>query len=259
MIKELYDFPTELRPIMICNGERIPDRMAVVRTDTNMALGIVGKDYKIVPHSAVIETFDRVDILSRKKVDVCKGGAVLMAQYELKEGKNILCADVKVGDTVSFGIRVFNSMNSLFGVGFELNALRLQCKNGLVVPRAIAKLSFRHFQGLDVSRFTELIQEKTREIEPTVEIWKRWMEIKPSPERITEFFKDVDVGKRLTKKLYKKAIESAQGAGVWGLYQVFTHYITHELNTRVAPEDKILIQKDKERSFLDRFYTFNWN
>src|SRR3989338_11268155 len=102
---------------MTCNGERIPDRMAVVRTDTNKALGIVGKDYKVVPHSRVIETFDRVDILSRKKVDVCKDGAVLVAQYELKEGGSILYSDVKVGDTVSFGLRVFNSMNYESGVG----------------------------------------------------------------------------------------------------------------------------------------------
>ena len=89
-----------------------------------------------------------------------KTGAVLVAQYELKEGRNILYADVKVGDTVSFGLRVFNSMNYESGVGFELNALRLVCKNGMTIPRAVAKLSFRHFQGLDVSRFTELIQEK---------------------------------------------------------------------------------------------------
>ena len=74
MTKELYDFSTELRPMVTCNGEKIPERMAVVRTDTNTVLGIVGKDYKVVSHSAVIETFDRVDILSRKKVDVCKDG-----------------------------------------------------------------------------------------------------------------------------------------------------------------------------------------
>lgn len=259
MTKELYDFSTELRPMVTCNGEKIPDRMAVVRTDTNKVLGVVGKDYKVVSHSKVIETFDRVDILSRKKVDVCKDGAVLVAQYELKEGRSVLYADVKVGDTVSFGLRVFNSMNYESGVGFELNALRLVCKNGMTVPRAIAKLSFRHFQGLDVARFTELIQEKTREIEPTVETWKRWLEIKPSPERVTAFFEDINVGKRLTEKLYERAIESVRETGVWGLYQVFTHYITHELKTRVAPENRILIQKDKERSFLDRFYTFNWN
>ena len=112
-------------------------------------------------------------------------------------------------------------MNYESGVGFELNALRLVCKNGMTIPRAVAKLSFRHFQGLDVSRFTELIQEKTREIEPTVETWKRWLEIKPSPERITAFFEDLNVGKRLTGKLYERAVESVRDRGL-GLYQVFT-------------------------------------
>ena len=48
MTKELYDFSTELRPMVTCNGEKIPERMAVVRTDTNTVLGIVGKDYKVV-------------------------------------------------------------------------------------------------------------------------------------------------------------------------------------------------------------------
>ena len=85
-----------------------------------------------------------------------KDGAVLVAQYELsKRGGSVLYADGNRRHG-QFGLRVFNSMNYESGVGFELNALRLVCKKWADRSQEYLRLSFRHFQGLDVSRFTRV-------------------------------------------------------------------------------------------------------
>ena len=116
-MKELVDFQTELRAIQVCGGRKIPDRKAVVRQDTNEVLGIVGNNYRIVPHQDVIGIFEKVPDLTLKRVDSCQRGAIMFAHFDIRDGDTPLRADVAVGDTVNFGLRVFNSFNSIFGVG----------------------------------------------------------------------------------------------------------------------------------------------
>jgi hypothetical protein len=259
MVKEAFDFSTELRPIQVAGGRRIPNRKAVIRTDTGTVLGIVGDNYEIVPHAQVVNTFDKVSFLRRQKVDVCRDGAILFAQYEFLDGKNVKSAEVKVGDTINFGLRAFNSYNSVFGVGFELNALRLVCKNGLVIPRTIARLSFRHFQNVDVSKFNELIFAKSDEITKTIDTWKIWRDIHPDEGRVKAFFEEIKLGKRLTDELLPKAMNDISENGLWGCFNTITAYITHDMKTRGDESNRMLAVRNKERELLYKFYSHRWN
>jgi len=258
-MKQLWEFETELKPIQICGGKRIPKRKAVVRSDTGAVLGIVGENYEGVPHSRVIDTFNGLEFLKRRNVDVCRDGAILFAQYDFTNGLDIKEAQIQVGDIVNFGLRAFNSFNSQFGVGFELNALQLRCKNGLVIPRTIARLSFRHFQNVDVTKFAELITSRTGEIHNAVETWKNWLKIRPDDEKIQKFLNEIKMGKRFQKEMLPEIQDGVEKEGVWGLFSAMTRHITHDLKIRGDESNRMLAVRNKEREFLYKFYSYSWN
>jgi len=253
-----YKFDVELKSLQVCGGKRVPDRKAVVRKDNGAVLGIVGNNYKIVPHEQVINTFDNLSYLKPRGVNVCREGAILFAQYDF-DTKTVDKAEVEVGDVVSFGLRAFNSYNSQFGVGFELNAHRLKCKNGLVVPKTIARLSIRHFQGVTTQKFSELIMAKLPQVDSTIDTWRNWISIKPSEERIRTFFDESKMGKRLANELIEPAIANSQDIGVWGIFNTLTYHITHNLKVRGKEENRMLAVRTKERELLYQFYNFQWN
>jgi len=255
---EKVNFDVELKGIKVDGGEEIPDRKAVVRTDSGKVLGIVGNSYTPIHHRTVIETFDSMEFLKRKRIDVCRDGSVMFAQYDIGNGQ-ALQTEVAVGDVVSFGLRAFNSFNLQFGVGFELNANRLVCTNGLVVPKAMARLSMRHFRNISTDGFEDVIKEKMKEFGPTIEIWRNWMKIKPSESRVEQFFKDVNIGQRLGKQLWNEAIDETKKLGVWGLYNTFTKYVTHDLKIRGNESNRMMSVRSKERELLHKFYNYNWN
>jgi len=103
------DFKVKTQKIFLEDGEEIKDKRAIVREDNGFVLGIVGEDYKVVPHRAVVDAFDKIPSIKRKSVDVCKGGGILFGHYDLRDNGSIKKIDVKVGDAVSFGLRIFNS------------------------------------------------------------------------------------------------------------------------------------------------------
>jgi hypothetical protein len=150
-------------------------------------------------------------------------------------------------------------MNSVFGVGFEVVALRLKCTNGLIVPKTVSRLSFRHFENNHINELPELIRARMGSLEPTVSIWKDWLKIHPSEDRIKQYFEEVKMGERLQKELLPKAVEDSVNEGVWGVYNCITKYITHDIKVRGDGQNKALSQRSKEHDLLTKFYTFSWS
>ena len=81
-------FPTELKPIQVAGGRRIPDRQAVVRQDTGEVLGIVGPNYQMIRHIDVVDQFQRIDKLELKEVHSCRRGAIMFAKFDFKGNNN---------------------------------------------------------------------------------------------------------------------------------------------------------------------------
>lgn len=251
------DFKVELQDLTLPNGEIVKDKKAVVRLDNSKVLGIVSPQYEIVPHVKVLETFDSLDFLKRTKVDVCKEGALLFAEYRLQNGiKHEF--EVQKGDVVDFGIRAFNSYNQQTGIGFELIAYRLVCTNGLVVPKGLSRLSFRHFNNDRINDFGGVVRQQFGNVEETVQIWKKWLDTKPSKERISDFYDSVRIGKKEKERLVVESVKDNESLGVWGVFNVATRYVSHELKI-MNKSNRMIAVKNKERELLSKFYLFNWN
>ena len=258
---EKAGFGVGLRELKLDDGLDVKKYKAVVREDNGKVLGIVGNNYKIVPHTQVLDAFNAVTMLEPKRVEVCKDGGVMFARYDIKVAGQLKMAEVKVGDAVSFGLRVFNSYDKSFGVGFELVANRLVCSNGLVMPKTMARLSLRHFDNVNIDRFSSLIHGRMEKIEPTVEKWREWMRIHPRKSVIESFVKGIrkeNLGAEIREQLLERSLKANEEMGVWGIYNEFTHYTTHELKVRNVA-NRELLTRGKESALLGRFYTFNWN
>jgi hypothetical protein len=237
----------------------IPKRHVVLREDTLEPLGIVSSNYQLVPHRSVINAFSQIPNLKQDRISLCKNGAIMFADYTIQEKNETLLAEVKKGDTVGYQVRAFNSYNMECGVGFEIRALRLVCTNGLTIPKGLCRLSFKHVEGLNMSKLTEIIFQKMEGAREITQIWRKWTDTKVSSSKIAEFCNSLDtLGEKTRERLCQKSLNEHERDGLWGVFNVFTAYTTHETKSRL-PENKVLAQRSKEQEVLSKFYNFDWN
>ena len=104
MLEENIDFEVALEQIKLESGKVIPNKKAVVRKDSEQVLGVVANNYELTPHRTVVDIFDNIDLLEREKVSLCKGGAVMFANYGFKGGNISAETEVAVGDAVRFSL-----------------------------------------------------------------------------------------------------------------------------------------------------------
>jgi len=249
------DFPVEEKELQTINGLSVPNK-AIIRTDTNDVLGVMGEDYKLIHHKDVIKKVEK-DIpteLTDRKITLCKNGAVMFAKYETPR---IRAVEVRKGDIVKFGIEVFNSYDGTFPVGFMFAAIRLVCTNGMTIPKSIARISVRHTANVELDNISDEFNRRVPLYMKTANRWREWTEIIPTSERVDAFFKKT-LGDRL-KKFFEEEYQVASDKTLWGLYNIFTYYNTHNIKTRKNNEqNKRITQFGFEKRLLNEFYDFDW-
>lgn len=253
---EKYDFPVEQREIRTIDGLDIPIKKAIVRTDTNKVLSVMGDDYTLVKHSDVLENIERTipTELTNRKITLCRNGAILFAKYETPK---IEAVEVKKGDIVKFGVEVFNSYDGSLPVGFMFTALRLVCTNGMTIPKSIARLSVRHIGGVNLGNVQEEFTKRLPLYINTSKRWREWSNITPGQEQVDTFLKGA-LGERLRKQ-FSKSYQGAEDKTVWGLYNLLTSYNTHNIKIRKSnTENKRLTQFNFEQRVLNGFYNYKW-
>ena len=221
-----------LKPLK-AEGILVPNKKAVVDTTTNRILGIVSPRYKIVRNQDLLKAVqplaEELGMKTAPQIISTKGGAVTFFKFL---GEKKLNQEVRKGDIVNFGIEFFNSYNGSLPLGFHITALRLVCTNGLVVPSSIRELSIRHMGDASASLIKNELGDYFGKTKDAIGIWKRWSEVRPSLNQVKSFLK-ISTGKKLQNNLterYTKLPEVDQS--LWGLYNVLTAYLTHDLKTR---------------------------
>jgi len=250
-----YNFPVEERKIKTIDGLDVP-RKAIVRTDTNKVLSVMGEEYALVKHSDVLDNIEKTipTELINRKITLCKDGAILFARYETPKIETV---EVKKGDIVKFGVEVFNSYDGSLPVGFVFIALRLVCTNGMTIPKSIARLSVRHTGGVKLNNVQEEFTRRLPLYFNTANRWREWADVTPSQEKTDAFLKSV-MGERLRKQ-FGEEYQSAKDKTVWGLYNLLTYYNTHNINVRKNnTENKRLAQFNFEQRVLGNFYNYKW-
>lgn len=171
-----FDFPVEIRemnfpgPYMhtdsggafgnaVRKNEKIPPSLGrvIVRTDTEMPLGIVGPSWKLTGYGDMLRTFNNSLINSGLDLDgaivqdrLFEGGAKMRREIVLKR-HNI---QPQVGDLAGLRLRVFDSYNMNWARQMVIDVLRFWCSNGCYHPMLSHRFYSKHTRAHGHIQFT---------------------------------------------------------------------------------------------------------
>lgn len=237
------------------DGLDVPQRMAVVNTNSNKVIGIVSPRYKIIHNiellNVITPTLTDLKISELDpQIRTTKGGAVTFFKFL---GDKVT-EEIQKGDVVRFGIEFFNSYDGSMPVGFHIIAERLVCTNGLVVPKSITEIHIRHIGDADVKTIRNRVSEYFPKTISAINLWKEWSETRPREYQLDSFLRKV-TGERLRLDFmnrYKNLPKDKQN--LWEFYNILTYHISHQIKTR-KEDTKALKQFTLTERFTNRLTT----
>lgn len=228
-----YDFPVSLTPVFATSGKAkvaMPNKLAVIRTDTDAPLGIVSDKYSLLKHSDVIDGFR--EALSGQKfteqISLQRGGAQLFAKYTLKG----VDAEVQKGDVVGMQLLARNSYDGSTQLHLSLGSLRLVCQNGMVISKSFIDFSHKHIGTdfkLDIIEVKESITTMISRFQETVPQMQIMTKTKVKTDE--EILFDAKVLK-LPSYIVDEAHQEYKRANdktLWGYYNSLTFAVTHKM------------------------------
>ena len=158
----------------------VPNRKAIIRSDTGKVISTVGQNYKVINNATVFSQFDealaesQIDLTGAyKRVSVCRGGAQTILAYAFPAYETTV-TDREVGDVVRLTTLARNSYDgsSMFMARFSQD--RLVCKNSMVGMSDISYFAGKHTQNLQIEHAVEKIKQSIDVYCQNVDLYKRW-------------------------------------------------------------------------------------
>ena len=216
----------------------MPDRKAIVRTDTGKHLAIMSDKYAIVPNSVVVENaraaFSSMGLDVKEKFRTLNGGARFRAEFTIPSIK-VDVGKRSVGDFVELKAIAGNSYDGGAFLSWFLEGHRLACLNGMTVGTNLFKARQKHIGRVDVGRTVRQLQEAIAAFEGKVApYWRELAEIDVPVVRIEEELDNSIKPGGMTRKFADAALSQLERetthretATLWNLFNAFTHVTTH--------------------------------
>ncbi len=261
-----FFFPVKLAPVDI----RVEDRLvkspfsAIVRTDTDndQVLGICRTgSYKLISNQEAFSAIDRslqqstLDLNGLQVQDtMAYNGAVSIRTMTFPEHHRSVA---RVNDIVELRLQCINSFNLAASFMVNITALRLVCRNGLVVPHGSMKLVMRHTNRLDIDALAQGLSGTLEVFETQVQHWRKWSNIpitQSDVDRVLKTFPQINpkLSDRLTA-LYQIEVQEL-GENLYSLFNALTFHATHDDVKASATANKasiILQRENKVRAVLN--------
>lgn len=237
-----YNFPVELQPVFLSNGNQIAKKRAVVRTDTMDTLGIVSEDYGLVEHGKVIDSLREAghEYGVAEKISVTNNGANLFYQMIFPKVE----MEVKKGDIIKMMMIARNSYNAMKSLSIIFGAFRLVCENGMVIGTQFIQFAYRHIGNVGGMNDSFMIDEYKDTYKAYIKLFGERMpqitQMARLPLQSNEGLfdkKQVQLPEYLIQEA-KTSFETEHDHTVWGYYNSLTHAITHKMR-KDSPENKI--------------------
>lgn len=230
-MSEVYDFPVVRVPaIAMVEGIEVKtDKDVIVRSDTNIALGIVGKSYHLVTHNEAVEKAQKAlsSLGGWRMTKASIAGQGAKAFMEFTDESHPITIIEK--DDILPKLILQNSYDGTQEIGFSLGAYRLICSNGLRIGTTIFSIHKKHTDGLDIDAIVERAREAydnfTQVVVPEFE--EMGLRTIDNVQRELDTLREM---KRLPKRMIDKVSEKITKdiMTAWELYNEFTAYLTHE-------------------------------
>lgn len=261
-----WDYPVILREVQARddNNPLVRNKMACVAEDTGEVLGLVSKRYKLVQNRTLYDAMqDMGNELGLKlyQVNVCKNRAFTSFQYSFGEKHQVAVeGSVLNNDVIQFGVEAINTFDGLGGLPtgcIRFSARRLVCLNGMMLLKEFARIGFNNlpdFANYKSSNLREVLNNRVDRILSQANTWKEWTRFTPDRLKVSEFifprFRKKTAGDLLNR--YNDSVDKS----LWGLYNLITAYITHELKSRDL--NNIRLKQIEASRIESAFYVNEW-
>ncbi len=247
---------------------------AIVRSDNNKYVGIVGKDYGVVQN---VEFFSMFDIVAREKgatfanVKAFDGGTRVVAKMKLPILKNHYVR--KVGDVVGRELLLINSFDGSTGFVGECRVNVLSCTNGLTTNRRESSFVLRHTKNVK-ERYAEALKVFARAERYFDEVLRRSRALAKKifdKEKMKKFTAEMFPADAKTNKVSTRAQNQRDivfrlffegmgnlGKSAFDAYNALTEYLDHKRFTDSDKADKANIfgtgrkMRDHAFAYLER-------
>ncbi len=233
MNTEIWNFPVEKKQIFWQNDRggfhEVKGKKAIVRTDRDKQLSVVSNGYVVVPHDDVLKHItpfvERFGEPTRS-ISLSKSGDKMMATYNFKK----ITKDVKVGDTVGFGLKAISGYDGKTAIKMAGFGLRLICLNGMASRTGFISARFQH-NSADVSNIDFPSPDYFLEsFEEDVKWWAALTELDVTSEDRERLEHNIrHTPGLLTDNQLNKLSTQLNGANTaWDSFNTLTHFYTHE-------------------------------
>tara|TARA_X000001316_G_scaffold12138_1_gene5763 strand:- start:2788 stop:3678 length:891 start_codon:yes stop_codon:yes gene_type:complete len=278
---EKFDYPVSLKAIQtVSSSFVIPFEVgrAVFREDTQEAISIVGKNYKLVPHKSLYQTvnreldnsyreFNNIDVTDQ----VFDKGALVKRTIVCKDEQYKVNIPTKNGDDFQYlRFDIYNSYNMKMAFHFVFGGYGGYCANLQVFNgKAFVKHYGKHTINLqdlelvnDIGRLVDnyLVQANRMSTWGVKEL--------PRLDYANTFFKNTMCrgSKHTANKVNQKRLEVLNdifskekerwGNTVWSLYNAMTHWSTHNFRGKARTPK---FQMTRQSSVRKALSSSDWN
>ena len=211
---------------------------AVVRQDNSNILGIVGKDYKLIHHKEVLNSFisSIVDISKFKIAGIAlpKDGARMIARIQFPD----LSIDLGNNDSLIPEIIVKNSMDGLERFSIRLGAYREKTSAIFVIGKTFNTKSRKHTQSLDMNRMANDVMFGLDIIKNN--IFPKYKNMSIEIVDVDEWVEIAGESKTVPKFIFTEALKGKSGTmSKWNIYNDISYYLTHKyIDSKKSSEER---------------------
>lgn len=228
------------------SGISIPNHKAIVRSDNNKILGVMGKDYNPTQLNTYFSQFDSLTKslnLTYDKGRVFNGGqkVILTASFP----KTMM---VRVNDECRSELNWGTSFDGTMGNTGWFTVLRLVCTNGLTRKAKEQQFSCKHTKNSEllIKEKMEILLQSEKYFQDFLDCSKRLANKIADRNMVNEFIVSMFGDKKMSKitgkfdrhfktkrniKIVKNLFRNGKGNGqgtAWDLYNGYTEWIDHE-------------------------------
>ena len=252
-----HDWTVSRKPIQVVGGNEIPDFFAVVRSDTQEALGVVGKDFRELQNWTMYEIGNSL---------VTEGQALYETAGVFGNGHKVWCMlrlpqdfDVVAGDKIESYVTIVNSHDGQSKLRIFPTAIRVASKATLNISATGAEtvVAVKHTQGMNERLKTvhEVLQIVRDEFGEMMKASTYLAKKKLTQQKVDDFLKKMlpilNTGKKVSNKT--AAIKSkllgfyeygtgndipAVKGSAWAMFNGVCEYVDYARPTRTFVGDK---------------------
>jgi hypothetical protein len=277
-----FDFEIEKRPIYHetktqrgdPDFEKIDNRFALVRKDTDHVLGVHSNSYHPVPYGKTLEALMEVVRSSsldlgdvRVRDEVADHGKRMYRKIEFR--RNLI--EPKVGDYVSFTLDIGNSYDGSKRFSYRGGSMRLWCLNGAMVIGFTYGYSTKHTRVEMEAPNASKLEAALQAFYMSQTAMQQWLKRPAYGEKVEHLFKTtlayaptdknpVNFNKVQFEDLMKRWDNAAkdEGANAWAVYNAATSWATHPQLGRGHTRSGLDLSWDRNKQVDDMIQSEPW-